>query len=166
MQRRKTSGKNKKGKILTRGAAGAIAAPPNTKQTNESLLDDEILPSAAAIIGKNALILIEELERYRVVALVLEVRPDDFLLGETEHSKSSAFDRVVLYHAGVCRQSLSFVHLEPDVTDVGTMDHLPAVRSAVFPADVQGILPEQLDLTLSVPGVPQCVTQDLTRSSV
>lgn len=48
--------------------------------------------------------------------------------------------------AGVSHPSLALEDTETDETDLGTMEQKPAVGGLLLPADVAGVLPQQLNL--------------------
>lgn len=64
------------------------------------------------------------------------------------------------------RPILVLVLASPDVADLWPVAELPAVRCPVPPADVPRVLPEQLHLPQRVPGVPQGVPEELSRSGL
>lgn len=127
--------------------------------------------------------------RFLTIAAVLQVGPDDVLLGEAENAESSSSHGRVDDDSGVCHQLCSFIkpgperntrcihicllylgaHIRagfvpPDVPDLRAVLQVPAVGHLVLPADIPGVLPQQADLVVGVPRVPQRVPQVLPRA--
>lgn len=77
---------------------------------------------------------------------VLEIGPENHLLGEGEDAESSTFERRVEVVAGIGDELLTLVDPQSNQTDPRPVDQSPSVRCVLLPADLARVLPQQFYL--------------------
>lgn len=80
------------------------------------------------------------------IAAVHKVRPNDHFLREAEDPETTALQMIVEDVAWVSHHCLALEDAEADETDLGAVEQQPAVGGLLLPADVAGVLPQQLNL--------------------
>ncbi|KAJ8980457.1 hypothetical protein NQ317_007653 [Molorchus minor] len=83
-----------------------------------------------------------------------QIRPNDHLLREAEHSQLTSLVSLVKYIARISYQLVSLEYFQSNKTDMRSVHQEPPVGNSLFPTDVLRVSPQRSHLTRSVTRVP------------